>query len=119
MPAMMPSVENALAALWSSPPRCPTTSSGSRNSGVVPPSALAESPSAGHGRGRAWGYWTAIRARASRAGDQAMGTLSSVRSCGATESRFAIVGDVHGDDVRLARMLESVLDDQRRVVLVG
>ena len=51
--------------------------------------------------------------------DLGMATVCSTRSCGTAEDRFAIVGDVHGDAVRLARMLESVLDDHRRVVLVG
>lgn len=48
-----------------------------------------------------------------------MAALRPTSSSGTADDRFAIVGDVHGDDVRLARMLESVLDDQRRVVLVG
>ena len=42
-----------------------------------------------------------------------------MRPYNSTGERFAIVGDVHGEDGRLARMLNAVLDDRRRIVLVG
>ena len=44
---------------------------------------------------------------------------SSTRSCGPGDGRLAIVGDVHGDIVRLARMFELVSGDRRQVLLVG
>src|SRR5207249_5133888 len=62
--------------------------------------------------------WVAPRPRGSRTSE--VSPLSCpTRSCRRTDSRLAIVGDVHGDAVRLARMLRSVIGDNRQVVLVG